>query len=563
MRNLNQIFDKNAIIYKNRTLFWYKKDSSWQSITWSEVSKEKKTLIYILKTLKIKKNDKIAIISPNSPKWCIADLSIMSLGAITVPGYTTSNEDELLYLLNHSESKIVFLSSEILPKFDKIKKKLLYLKHVICFDEFNKKYNKLAILNYEDLLIKYNNKEVKHYEKEVKVDKDDLACIIYTSGTSARPKGVMLTHGSIMENLNGAKRFVDDIETQNHKFLSILPLSHAYEHTGGFLLPILIGGEIFFSNNRDQLLSDLQYAKPTLMVAVPRLYDILYKRILTNIKSKGKITKLLFFKTLQIGEQKYKKENLSFADKILDKFLELLIRKKIKKIFGGNLIAFISGGAALNFNSGIFFTSLGIKILQGYGQTECSPIISVNPIDKIKIHTVGVPIANHFVKLSKSNEILVKGPSVMKGYLKDKKSTNITIKNGWLHTGDLGEIDKDKYLTIVGRKNEMIVNTGGENISPVPLEELLTSYDDIEQVMIYGHGRPYLVALVHSLRGNTEIKKILNDVNSKLSVEKKIRNFYLTKNPFTIENSELTPTLKMKRRVIEHNYNKQISEMYK
>ena len=563
MKNINEIFDKKENLNKNKPLFWFKQDLDWVSISWSEASNEKKKLIQILKSLKIKKGDKVSIIAQNSPRWCIADLSIMSLGGITVPGYITSNEDELLYLLNHSESKIAFVSSDILSKIEKVFKKLLYLKHIICVDGLKKKFKKFNVVNYEDLLKKFDLEKIVLSNKFQKVDKNDLACIIYTSGTSARPKGVMLTHGSIIENIKGAKQFVDEIEGANHKFVSILPLSHAYEHTGGFLLPILIGGEIYFSNNREQLLSDLQFAKPTLMVAVPRLYDVLYKRILNNIKSKGIITKSLFFKTLKIGKKKYKKEKLSLLNKILDSFLDQIIRKKIKQIFGGNLIAFISGGAALNFNSGIFFTSLGIKILQGYGQTECSPIISVNPINKIKLSTVGIPIKNHDVKLSKSGEILVKGPSLMKGYWKDKKSTNKTIKNGWLHTGDLGKIDEDKYISIVGRKNEMIVNTGGENISPVPLEELLTSYEDIEQVMIYGHGKPYLVALIHSSLNKKDIKNIIGEINSKLSIEKKIRNFYSIDKPFTIETLELTPTLKMKRKVIEKKYEKQIRAMYK
>ena len=227
------------------------------------------------------------------------------------------------------------------------------------------------------------------------------------------------------------------------------------------------------------------------------------------------------------------------------------------------MIAFISGGAALNFNSGIFFTSLGIKILQGYGQTECSPIISINPINKIKIDTVGIPIPNHSVKLSRMNEILVKGPSLMKGYWKDKQSSNKTIKRGWLYTGDLGKIDKDNYISIIGRKNEMIVNSGGENIAPVPIEELITSYDDIDQAMIYGHGKPYLVALVYSSLKFKDIKSIFSNLNSKLSPEKKIRKFCLINNPFTIESSELTPTLKMKRKIIEKNYEIQIRELYK
>jgi len=563
MKNINHIFDKNVRLYGEKALFWYKKNTNWHSINWIDAQREKNKLTNFLLSLNLKKSDKIAVISPNSPQWCITDLSIMSIGAVTVPGYTTSSEDEILYLLNHSESKVAFVSSEILLKINKISKKLLFLKHIICFENCSLKSRKINFLNYDEVLKTPKSRKNISSKTDSKIDKKDLACIIYTSGTSSRPKGVMLSHGSILENLYAAKTFLDDIKIKRHKFLSIIPLSHAYEHTGGFLLPLLVGGEIFFSNNRDQLLNDLQFAKPTLMVAVPRLYDVLFKRISNGIKAKGKITNLLFEKTLSIGKQKYNNTKISFADKIVDILLENLIRKKIKKLFGNNLIAFISGGAALNFNSGIFFTSLGIKILQGYGQTECSPIISINPINKIKIDTVGIPIPNHSVKLSKMNEILVKGPSLMKGYWKDKQSSNKTIKRGWLHTGDLGKIDKDNYISIIGRKNEMIVNSGGENIAPVPIEELITSYEDIDQAMIYGHGKPYLVALVYSSLKFKDIKSIFSNLNSKLSPEKKIRKFCLINNPFTIESSELTPTLKMKRKVIEKNYKNQIKEMYK
>ncbi len=565
MRNINQIFFNNVKLYKDKPLFWYKKDLKWFSISWKKTLEEKEKLSNALKSLNIKKNDKVAIICPNSPQWCISDLSIMSLGAVTVPGYITSTENELEYLLNHSESKGIFVSLNIFKKIKKIEKKLKFLKFVICLENHEKALKTIDSYHYEYLLENFKKIKNKSLSK-ISIIKDDIACIIYTSGTSSRPKGVMLTHGSIIENIKGAKNFVNDLGKKNHKFLSIIPLSHAYEHTGGFLLPMYIGAEIFFNNNREHLISDIQFAKPTLMVAVPRLYDLLFKRISQNINTKGNVTKYLFKKTLQIGEEKYSKKNISVFNRFLDLILHYTIRKKIKELFGNNLIAFISGGAALNFKSGLFFSSLGIKILQGYGQTECSPIISVNPINKIKLKTVGIPIFNNKVKLSKNKEILVKGPSVMKGYWKDNTSTKKVIKRGWLHTGDLGKIDEEKYVTIVGRINEMIVNSGGENIAPVPIEELITSFDEIDQAMVYGQNKSYLVALIYpslEIGKNIKlIKTIFDKVNTQLSVEKKIRKFHLIDKSFSIESGELTPTLKLKRRIIEKNYQKQIRNMY-
>ena len=567
MNNLNEIFESQKNKLRDKSLFWHKENGNWVSISWNEAGRQINILSEFLKKIEINKGDRVSLISKNSPFWCISDLAIMKIGAITVPAYTTSNENELLYLLNHSESKLALLDEEAYLKIKKIKKKLIFTKKFILLENLKSTENKSFFIYHKDIL---NKKIVTNYQEkniDYKISKDDTACIIYTSGTSANPKGVMLSHNSIKSNIEGAKIYLDDIKIDNHKFLSILPLSHAYERTGGFLLPIYIGGEIYFSNNRDQLLNDLQFVNPTLMVAVPRLYDVLLKKISNSIKSKNKIIKYLFEKNLILGNKKYKNESLNVKDKFLDFIIDLTIRKKIKKIFGKNLMAFVSGGAALKQNAAIFFFSMGIKILQGYGQTEYSPIISITPFNNIKLDKVGKAIHLTEIKLSKDKEILVRGKSLMQGYWKDKKSTDKTIINGWLHTGDLGLFDDENYLKILGRKNEMIVNSGGENIAPAPLEDLFLSYDEIDQIMIYGHEKPYLVALVYpseEIKENKKlVRKIFDEVNNNLSLTKKIRKFYLIKNPFSIESSELTPTLKIKRRIIEKNYHKELQSLYK
>ena len=567
MNNLNEIFESQKNKLRDKSLFWHKENGNWVSISWNEAGRQINILSEFLKTIEINKGDRVSIISKNSPFWCIADLAIMKIGAITVPAYTTSNENELLYLLNHSESKLALLDEEAYLKIKKIKKKLIFTKKFILLENLKSTENKSFFIYHKDILNKKIITNSQETNIDYKISKDDTACIIYTSGTSANPKGVMLSHNSIKSNIEGAKIYLDDIKINNHKFLSILPLSHAYERTGGFLLPIYIGGEIYFSNNRDQLLNDLQFVNPTLMVAVPRLYDVLLKKISNSIKSKNKIIKYLFEKNLILGNKKYKNESLNVKDKFLDFIIDLTIRKKIKKIFGKNLMAFVSGGAALKQNAAIFFFSMGIKILQGYGQTEYSPIISITPFNKIKLDKVGKAIHLTEIKLSKDKEILVRGKSLMQGYWKDKKSTDKTIINGWLHTGDLGLFDDENYLKILGRKNEMIVNSGGENIAPAPLEDLFLSYDEIDQIMIYGHEKPYLVALVYpseEIKENKKlVRKIFDEVNNNLSLTKKIRKFYLIKNPFSIESSELTPTLKIKRRIVEKNYHKELQSLYK
>ena len=578
MNTLTHLFFENSLLYQNKTLFGFKKGGEWHHVSWNKASDLVQNLSVGLHEIGVKKNDKISIIAENSYKWCVTDLAIISLGAITVPGYTTSNEDEIFYLLSHSESSVVFVNSKLLLTIEKILPKLDKIKQIICIDEVESSKLNKNILTF-DSLIDAGSESSKRatFKKDTlhKIKEDDVVSIIYTSGTSSKPKGVMLTHKSIISNILGANELVKEIEVKDHKFLSIIPLSHAYEHTAGFFLPILIGAEIYFNENRDQIVNDLLSVKPTLMTAVPRLYEVLHKKINIQLSTQSKITQKLFYKTIELGTKKFQKFDFNFKEKLQDFVLDRLVRKKIQKKFGGNLKAFISGGAALNEQVGLFFQSLGINILQGYGQTECSPLISCNPINNIKIKSVGPVIKGIDVKLSKENEILVKGDSLMKGYWKDKKNTNKTIIDGWLHTGDLGSLDEDGYLKISGRINEMIVNSGGENIAPVPIENLLISYDEIEQALVYGHNRPFLISIlvpnesllvanknsVNNLK--TDFQNIINIVNKQLSQNKKIRKFILCDKFFSIENSQLTPTLKMKRHVISTFYKNEIESLYK
>ena len=579
MNTLPSLFFQNTLIYKDKTLFSFKHGKNWTSISWNKSKELVQNLALGLHEIGVKKNDKIALIAENSFKWCVVDLSVMSLGAITVPGYTTSNEEELLYLLSHSDSSFAFVNAKLLPVVLKLLPKLENIKYVICIDNKSKTdFKKNAkFLNYNQILeIGYKSSlQDKFLENFVnKLEEEDVVSLIYTSGTSSNPKGVMLTNKSTISNLLGAYELVKDIEIKEHRFLSIIPLSHAYEHTAGFLLPMYIGAEIYFNDNRDQIVNDLQAVKPTLMVAVPRLYELLFKKINNQLLTQNKVAQKLFFKTIELGTKNFQGSKLSFTEEIINSLLNLIIRKKIKKKFGGCLQAFISGGAALNYQVGLFFQSLGINILQGYGQTECSPLISCNPINDIKIDTVGPVIRGLDVKISENNEVLVKGDSVMKGYWKDQEGTNKAIINGWLHTGDLGTLDKDNYIKITGRVNEMIVSSGGENIAPVPIENLLLNYDEIEQVLIFGHNKPFLTAIIvpndtlindvqNIFEYNSLFQDIVNEANKRLSQSKKIRKFLLTDKSFNIENGQLTPTLKMKRRVIEGEYNLKLESLYK
>ena len=580
MNNLLEIFLKNSLLFQDKTLFGFKEEGEWQSLSWNNTAQILENLVSGLKEIGVKKNDKISIIADNSYQWCIIDLAIISLGGITVPGYTTSNQEEISYLLSHSETSIIFINSKLLPIIEKILPTLNKIKYIVCVDELNttKKFkSKKLLYTYSELIkigSKNKNKQNLLRESLKKIKKDDVTCIIYTSGTSSQPKGVMLTHASILSNIIGANELVKEIKVKDHRFLSIIPLSHAYEHTAGFFLPIYIGAEIYFNDNRDQIVSDLLSVKPTLMTAVPRLYEVLYKKINNQLATQNKVTQKLFYKTVALGTKRFKGFNLSLIEKAENLILDKIVRKKLKRKFGGNLQAFISGGAALNEQVGLFFQSLGINILQGYGQTECSPLISCNPINKIKIDTVGLPIKGLKVKLSKEKEILVRGNSLMKGYWKDKNNTDKVIINGWLHTGDLGFVDDEGYIKISGRINEMIVNSGGENIAPVPIENLLLAHEEIEQAMVYGHNKPFLIALLvpneNLLNSNSnnvqnltiQFQGIINNINKDLSPTKRIRKFIILEKYFTIDNNMLTPTLKIKRHKIFSNYYNEIQKLY-
>ena len=581
MNTIPSLFFQKSEIYKNKTLFGFKNNKKWDHITWNESKDMVINLSLGLDKIGIKKNDKVSIISDNSYQWCVADLAIMSLGGVTVPGYTSSNEDELYHILSHSESSLIFTNAKLLHTILKIIPKLKKIKSIVCFDPFEEKnYSKqnIEILSFNELRKIGSNSVLKKDFLNLYVNKlkaEDVICLIYTSGTSSLPKGVMLTHKSIMINIEGAELLVRDINVKHHRFLSIIPLSHAYEHTAGFLLPLFIGADIYFNENRDHIVDDLLTVKPTLMVAVPRLYEVLYKKINNQLLYQNKISQKLFLKTVELGIKKFQYSNLNLLEKLIDIFLTITVRKKIKNKFGGKLQTFISGGAALNIQVGLFFNALGINILQGYGQTECSPLISANPINRVKLDSVGLVIKGLEVKLSKENEILVKGNSVMKGYWKDEINTKKTIVNGWLHTGDLGSIDEDNYIKIIGRINEMIVNSGGENIAPVPIENSLLSYDEVEQVMVYGNNKPFLIAiivpndeLIYKADGDIKslhhiFQEILTSVNKKLSQNKKIRKFILTAKSFNFENNQLTPTLKIKRHIIIKDYKDKVSNLYK
>ena len=528
--------------------------------SWGNINIKIKVLSNYLKSI-ISKGDRCILLSENRPEWLISDLSIMNSGGVTVPLFTTYSESDYEYIIKDCAPKVCIVSN-----FDQFKKIKNFIKEntiVISIDAFDKN-----IESFEYIFLKAKT-DLKTITKSVfsyndNLRRNDLACIIYTSGTTGNPKGVMLSHGGILSNCEGADEILNSLVKKDPPvFLTWLPLSHSYEHTVQYV-QISLGAKIYYAENLEKLLANMAISKPTIMTAVPRFYQNLYSKIFINFSKQKGFKKQLIENTIFLGTKILNKESLNLKEKIINFLCEKLVRKKIKKQFGGRLKAFVSGGGALDRKIGEFLNSIGLPTLQGYGLTETSPVVSCNIPGKIKIETVGPPFKTNDVKIADDGEILVKGENVMLGYWNMKKETDEIIKDGWLHTGDIGEITQDGNLKITDRKKEIIVNLGGDNISPSKIENLLCLNEKIKQSFVYGDKKTYLVALIVSENDENkkEIEFYLENLNKNLSSVEKVKKFKLIKEEFTIENRMLTPTLKLKRKKILEKYKEELEKLY-
>ena len=538
--------------------------------TWEETTLNIFKFSKVLKET-VKNGDRCLLVSENRPEWFISDLAIMLANAITVPAYTTYTEDDYKYLIEDSEPSIVIVSNnEMLNKLKKTINEKDFIKKVITFDKIEKTHNDLN----EDDKNKYldfssiikNDLSEKDKIKNINLKRTSPACIIYTSGTGGNPKGVILSHGGILNNLVGACEIMKPLIDTRPIFLTWLPLSHSYEHTVQFA-QIAVGAKVFYAEKIEKLLDNISEAKPTIMTAVPRFYQNLYNKININMKKQTGFKAKLIEATIRLGKKKLLHEKMTFSEKLLNSITNVLVRKKIKKQFGGNLRAFVSGGGALDKEIGEFLNSIGLPTLQGYGLTETSPVVSCNPIHRIKVETVGPPFKGNKVKIAEDGEILVKGENVMLGYWNKKEETAKVIKDGWLHTGDIGEIDpEDGYLKITDRKKDIIVSAGGDNISPAKIENMITNALEIDQCMVYGDKKNYLVALIvpnkEFLKEKEKINSVIEKINKKLTLVEKIKKIQLIDENFSIENGLLTPTMKVKRKKVTEKYKKELENLY-
>ncbi|WP_440908612.1 AMP-dependent synthetase/ligase [Candidatus Pelagibacter sp.] len=571
LNNLIELFVNQANKQNKKDIFleWLN-PSNKKTYTWEQTEKNVLKLSKVIKE-NIKEGDRCLLVSENRPEWLVSDLAIMVAGGITVPAYTTYTEDDYKYLIEDCEPSLVVVSNnEMLKKLNNSINEKDFIKKVITLDEKAEVTNSLNITNKEKYLdfnsILNNNLLAEDKIENNKLKRNSPACIIYTSGTGGNPKGVILSHGGILNNLVGACEIIKPLFSTRPVFLTWLPLSHSYEHCVQFV-QIAVGAKVFYAEKIEKLLENISEAKPTLMTAVPRFYQNLYNKINMNLKKQTGFKAKLIEATLRLGRKKLLNQQMTFSEKLLNFIVDKLVRKKIKKQFGGNLRAFVSGGGALDKEIGEFLNSVGLPTLQGYGLTETSPVVSCNPIHKIKVETVGPPFKGNEVKIAEDGEILVKGENVMLGYWNKKEETEKVIINGWLHTGDIGEIDpNDGYLKITDRKKDIIVSAGGDNISPAKIENMITNQPEIDQCMVYGDKKNYLVALIvpnkDFLNEKEKINKVIEKINTKLTLLEKIKKIQLIDENFSIENGLMTPTMKVKRKKVSEKYKNQLENLY-
>ena len=585
-RSLPAMFFAQADRLGDKPFLWAKRDGRYRPTSWGAAARDVRRLALGLKSLGVGRGDRVALVSENRPEWIIADLAIMTAGAITVPVYVTHTVEDHRHVLADSGSRAAIvskaaLSARVLAAANQVDA----VETVIAIEPAGGQASAVDLFSWDDLLARGATQENGTAELIAAIELDDTACLIYTSGTGGIPKGVMTTHRNIIANCRGAYRVLKPLGLGEEVFLSFLPLSHSYEHTAGEMFPISLGAQIYFAEGAETLAANMLEARPTIMTAVPRLYETLHQRIRLGVERKGGFSQKMFDQAVAIGRKRLLAERTNLGDRLIDPLLDRLVRAKVRARFGGRLKAMVSGGAPLNPEIGRFFLALGVALLQGYGQTEAGPVISCNLPQRIKIDTVGPPLDGVRLRIAEDGEILVTGDNVMKGYWNDPEATAQALEDGWLHTGDVGTIDQDGYLQITDRKRDFIKNSGGEMISPARIEGYLTLEPEISQVMVFGDRRPYLVAVVvpdpefaaayadgdayrdmSALAADPDFAKAIgaavNRVNPTLAPGERVRRFIVAAEAFTIANGQMTPTLKIKRHVIRETYGARLDALY-
>jgi long-chain acyl-CoA synthetase len=570
--NLVSLFLTRSAEKGDRPFLWAKHDGEWRAISWADAARQVAALAASLKQIGLQPGDRVCLVSENRPEWLISDLAIMAAGCVTVPTYTTNTTRDHAHVLGDSGARAVIVSNQKLAK-NLIPAVLTSSEchHVIAMEPLRTGQAPDWVNCHYWPKLTSGDADVETLKKEMaKVGRQDLACLIYTSGTGGAPRGVQLHHGALLHNLEGCTDIIStDFGWDDEVFLSFLPASHAYEHTGGQLFPIALGAEIYYAESLEKLAANIEEVQPTIMIVVPRLFEMLRARIIKSIESQGGLSKYLLDRATKIGGDKAAGKFKPW-DLPMDGILSLTLRRKIRNKMGRRQKAWVSGGAPLNPEVGRFFESIGITFLQGYGQTETGPVLACNrPSAGIRLDTVGPPVKNTDVRIAEDGEIMVRGELVMRGYWRNPEETARVLKDGWLATGDVGHFDDHGRIKITDRKKDILVNDKGDNVSPQRIEGMLTLQPEIAQAMVYGDRRPHLVALLvpdpefaSAPDLHQRLQAAVDRVNADVSVIEKVRRFILADEPFSIENEQLTPSLKIRRHVISKVYGERLAALY-
>ena len=586
--NLVTMFFTRAAELRDAPFLWAKRQGSWHAISWAEAAAQVASLATALKSLGLKPGDRVMLVSENRPEWCISDLAIMAAGCITVPTYTTNTDRDHAHVIENSGARAVIVSNQKLA--DTLLKAVLRTTHVetvIAFDQLRPRPLGVRSCNWAGLIAEHRT-DPEHVAAQATFTRTDTACIIYTSGTGGAPRGVMQHHGAILHNIGGCADVIsEDLGWGDEVFLSFLPLSHAYEHTGGQMLPIAMGGQIYYAESLEKLAANMEEVSPTIMFVVPRLFEVLRARITKAIEKQGGMSERLLNAALAIGAKRAT-NTLRLRDRPTALVVDRVFKPRIAAKFGGRMKAMVSGGAPLTPEVGIFFQSLGVTFLQGYGQTEAGPVVSCNrPKIGVTVDSVGPPLPHTEVRIADDGEILVRGELVMHGYWRNPAETERVLRDGWLHTGDIGVFDDDGRIKITDRKKDLIINDKGDNIAPQKVEGMLTLQPEIMQAMIAGDRKPHMVAVIvpdpewiqefcattntrcnlPSLAKDPDFRAVISAAvertNKDLSVIERVRRFIIADEPFTIENEQLTPSLKIRRHVLRQVYGERLNGLYK
>ena len=594
-KTMSEMFLNTTSEYSSKSLYYYKKDGDWIGIKGSDVKNTVQNIASGLRSIDVGLGDNVAILSTNSPRWAMSDFGIICNGSATVTVYPTLLPAQIEYILNNSDSKVVFIENQDqLNKINEIKDNLTTLKHIVVMDDSLSEStdDSSNFLDFLDKGLKYeqnNNFSLAEISKEIK--EDDLLTIIYTSGTTGNPKGVMLTHKNLISNVVATINMADLQSLDNHTFLSFLPLSHVLERMGGHFTSFALGATVYYAESIETVADNLGEAHPSIVVSVPRLFEKMFNKINDGLKTAPSIRRKIFKWAFSVGKQTAHirdKSSLTGFAKIKFNLANKLVFSKVKGRLGGNIRFFVSGGAPLSKEVAEFFSYLNITILEGYGLTETSPVLTSNTEKHLRFGTVGKPLFNVDIKIADDGEILAKGSNIMKGYYKNDEATKESIdSDGWFYTGDIGEFDEDGFLKITDRKKSLIVTSGGKNIAPAPLENALITSVYIEQVVAIGDKRNFISALItpnfEALEGYLKSKghgslspsemashqDTLDLYNSEVEERmvdfaqyEKIKKFTVCDRLFELERNELTPSLKIRRKAVNENFKDVIDLMY-